>query len=90
MDKGIIHLVNEGYIPKDVDVTPAFERGCATLTSKRMEILDQKEMVRNYKRKTDEMKLEPRMDYEAHSTAIVRFQSNVSNKMGNDISSRNT
>jgi len=47
MDKGIIHLVNEGYIPKDVDVTPAFERGCATLTSKKMEILDQKEMIRN-------------------------------------------
>lgn len=46
MEKGIIHLVNEGYIPKDVDVTPAFERGCATLTSKKMDILDQREMVR--------------------------------------------
>jgi len=73
-----------------VDVTPAFERGCATLVSKKMEILDQREMVRNYKRKTDELKLEPRMDYEAHSTAIVRHQSNVSNIQRSTEYSRNT
>lgn len=90
MDKGIIHLVNEGYIPKDVDVTPAFERGCATLTSKKMEILDQKEMIRNYKRKTDELKLEPRMDYDSHSTAIVRHQYSVNNMQRSNDHSRQT
>jgi len=58
-------------------VTPAFERGCATLTSKKMDILDQREMVRNYKRKTDELKLEPRMEYDNHALAIVRHESNM-------------
>jgi hypothetical protein len=31
---GMLSLLNRGLIPKDVDLTPAFERGKATLTSK--------------------------------------------------------
>eukprot|EP00341_Mesodinium_pulex_P003512 CAMPEP_0116913624 /NCGR_PEP_ID=MMETSP0467-20121206/16815_1 /TAXON_ID=283647 /ORGANISM="Mesodinium pulex, Strain SPMC105" /LENGTH=94 /DNA_ID=CAMNT_0004589875 /DNA_START=433 /DNA_END=717 /DNA_ORIENTATION=+ len=56
MQKGLITLMNTGFIPKDVDVTPAFERGCPTLNAKKMQILDQKEYVRSFKRKTDEPK----------------------------------
>ena len=29
--KGMINLVNRGVVPKDIDLTPAFERGAAPL-----------------------------------------------------------
>jgi len=31
INQGMIHLVNRGIIPKDIDLTPAFERGAAPL-----------------------------------------------------------
>ena len=34
IDKGMITLLNKGIIPKDVDLTPAFEKGSAPVTVK--------------------------------------------------------
>jgi len=56
MQKGVINLMDLGFIPKDVDVTPAFERGCPTIVSRRMKIENSKDIVRTFKRKTDEAK----------------------------------
>jgi hypothetical protein len=36
--KGIFNLMNKGIIPKDVDLTPAFERGAPPLTNKSIPI----------------------------------------------------
>jgi hypothetical protein len=36
IDKGMITLLNKGIIPKDVDLTPAFEKGSAPVTVKSM------------------------------------------------------
>jgi len=36
IDKGMITLLNKGIIPKDVDLTPAFEKGAAPVTVKSM------------------------------------------------------
>jgi hypothetical protein len=36
IDKGMITLLNKGIIPKDVDLTPAFEKGAAPVTVKIM------------------------------------------------------
>lgn len=34
INKGMFNLVNKGVIPKDVDLTPAFERGAPSLLLK--------------------------------------------------------
>ena len=34
ISKGMMHLINKGLIPKDVDLTPAFERGAPPLSFK--------------------------------------------------------
>jgi len=57
MGRGLSSLLNEGFIPKGVDVTPAFERGCPTLNAKRIDIRDSKEKVRIFTRKTDDKHL---------------------------------
>ena len=36
IDKGMITLLNKGIVPKDVDLTPAFEKGSAPVTVKTM------------------------------------------------------
>lgn len=36
IDRGMITLLNKGIIPKDVDLTPAFEKGAAPVTVKSM------------------------------------------------------
>ena len=36
IDKGMITLLNRGIIPKDVDLTPAFEKGAAPVSVKTM------------------------------------------------------
>lgn len=38
ISKGIFNLMNKGIIPKDVDLTPAFERGAPPLTNKAIAI----------------------------------------------------
>ena len=39
--KGMLNLINRGIIPKDVDLTPAFERGAPPLSSKPASIYSQ-------------------------------------------------
>jgi hypothetical protein len=40
IDKGMMNLLNKGIIPKDVDLTPAFEKGAAPVTVKSMKFHD--------------------------------------------------
>jgi len=56
MQQGVINLVDKGFITKDVDVTPAFERGCPSIVSRRMKIENAKDQIRTFKRITDEAK----------------------------------
>jgi hypothetical protein len=44
LNLGIQSLLNKGKIPKDVDLTPAFEKGAPPVTFKGMKIHDKKEM----------------------------------------------
>ena len=41
IDKGMITLLNRGIIPKDVDLTPAFEKGAPSVTVKGAKFHDQ-------------------------------------------------
>lgn len=43
IDKGMITLLNRGVIPKDVDLTPAFEKGAAPVTVKSMKFHDKQD-----------------------------------------------
>ena len=43
IDKGMITLLNKGIIPKDVDLTPAFEKGSAPVTVKTMKFHEKSE-----------------------------------------------
>jgi hypothetical protein len=43
IDKGMITLLNKGIIPKDVDLTPAFEKGSAPVTVKGMKLNEKSE-----------------------------------------------
>lgn len=38
IDQGMITLLNKGIIPRDVDLTPAFEKGSAPVTVKSIRI----------------------------------------------------
>lgn len=44
LNLGIQSLLNKGKIPKDVDLTPAFEKGAPPVTFKGMKFHDKKEM----------------------------------------------
>lgn len=43
INKGMINLLNRGIIPKDVDLTPAFEKGAAPVLCKGIKFYDKKE-----------------------------------------------
>lgn len=45
INRGMINLLNKGIVPKDVDLTPAFERGAAPLQLKpaKIHLLDPRE-----------------------------------------------
>jgi hypothetical protein len=43
IDKGMITLLNKGIIPKDVDLTPAFEKGAAPVTVKSIKFHDKQD-----------------------------------------------
>ena len=40
IEKGMITLLNRGIIPKDVDLTPAFEKGAPPMQLKGMKLSD--------------------------------------------------
>lgn len=44
INQGMIALVNKGIIPKDVDLTPAFEKGAPPVTCKGIRFYDKREM----------------------------------------------
>ena len=44
INKGMISLLNKGIIPKDVDLTPAFEKGAPPVQFKGMRFHDKAEM----------------------------------------------
>jgi hypothetical protein len=44
INKGMISLLNKGIIPKDVDLTPAFEKGAPPVQFKGMKFHDKSEM----------------------------------------------
>jgi len=44
INKGMISLLNRGIIPKDVDLTPAFEKGAPPVQFKGMRFHDKAEM----------------------------------------------
>ena len=43
IEKGMITLLNKGIIPKDVDLTPAFEKGSAPVTVKGIKLNEKSE-----------------------------------------------
>jgi hypothetical protein len=43
INKGMINLLNRGVIPKDVDLTPAFEKGAAPIMCRGIKFYDKKE-----------------------------------------------
>jgi hypothetical protein len=43
INKGMISLLNKGIIPKDVDLTPAFEKGAPPVTCKGIRFYDKRE-----------------------------------------------
>lgn len=49
LKQGMLNLINRGIIPKDVDLTPAFERGKPLLLAKKSQIapFSEKLKVRN-------------------------------------------
>ena len=44
INKGMMGLLNRGIIPKDVDLTPAFEKGAPPVQFKGMKFYDKNEM----------------------------------------------
>ena len=44
VNKGMISLLNRGIIPRDVDLTPAFEKGAPPVQFKSMKFHDKSEM----------------------------------------------
>jgi hypothetical protein len=44
INQGMIGLVTKGIIPKDVDLTPAFEKGAPPVTCKGIRFYDKREM----------------------------------------------
>jgi hypothetical protein len=44
INKGMISLLNRGIIPKDVDLTPAFEKGAPPVQFKTMRFHDKADM----------------------------------------------
>ena len=45
INKGMMGLLNKGIIPKDVDLTPAFEKGAPPVTCKAVKFYDKEEKV---------------------------------------------
>jgi hypothetical protein len=43
INKGMISLLNKGIIPKDVDLTPAFEKGAPPVLCKGIKFYDKRE-----------------------------------------------
>jgi hypothetical protein len=43
INKGMINLLNKGIIPKDVDLTPAFEKGAAPVLCRGVKFYDKRE-----------------------------------------------
>lgn len=43
INKGMISLLNKGIIPKDVDLTPAFEKGAPPVTCKGVRFYEKNE-----------------------------------------------
>ena len=43
INRGMIGLLNKGIIPKDVDLTPAFEKGAPPVTCKGIKFYDKRE-----------------------------------------------
>ena len=43
INKGMINLLNKGIIPRDVDLTPAFEKGAAPVICKGVKYYDKRE-----------------------------------------------
>lgn len=43
INKGMINLLNKGIIPKDVDLTPAFEKGAPPVQCKGIRFYEKKE-----------------------------------------------
>lgn len=43
INRGMISLLNKGIIPKDVDLTPAFEKGAPPVTCKGIKFYDKRE-----------------------------------------------
>ena len=43
INKGMISLLNKGIIPKDVDLTPAFEKGAPPVNCKGVKFYDKRE-----------------------------------------------
>lgn len=43
INEGMMSLVNKGLIPKDVDLTPAFEKGAPPVTCKSIKFYDKRE-----------------------------------------------
>ena len=43
INKGMMSLLNKGIIPKDVDLTPAFEKGAPPVQFKSMKFHDKSE-----------------------------------------------
>jgi len=48
INKGMINLLNKGIVPRDVDLTPAFEKGAPPVMCKGIRFYDKKE--KNVKR----------------------------------------
>ena len=44
ISEGMMSLVSKGLIPKDVDLTPAFEKGAPPVTCKGIKFYDKREM----------------------------------------------
>jgi len=43
INEGMMNLVNRGIVPKDVDLTPAFEKGAPPVTCKGVKFYDKRE-----------------------------------------------
>lgn len=43
INKGMISLLNKGIIPKDVDLTPAFEKGAPPVACRGVKFYDKKD-----------------------------------------------
>lgn len=48
INKGMMNLLNKGIIPKDVDLTPAFEKGAPPVQFKTMKFHDKSEQFAKY------------------------------------------